>query len=135
IYATRGSQFSRDELVSMARELGLAEHVGLVPFQADAVPVHRALDIVVHASTQPEPFGLTIAEAMACGRPVIVSAGGGNVEMLEDGVNGIGIVPGDEDGMARAIVELFGVPARNAVLGDAARTFALTRLDRRPIVP
>src|SRR5439155_7727078 len=105
IYATRGSQFSRDELVSMARELGLAEHVGLVPFQADAVPLYRALDIVVHASTQPEPFGLTIAEAMACGRAVLVSAGGGNAEMLEDGVQGIGIVPGGVDGMTRGSLE------------------------------
>jgi glycosyltransferase involved in cell wall biosynthesis len=131
IYATRGSQFSREELESMSRELGVAERVGLVPFQADLVPVYRALDIVVHASTQPEPFGLTIAEALACGRSVIVSKGGGNVERLEEGVNGIGIAPGDEHGMAGAIRELVEVPARRAGLGDAARTFALSRLDRR----
>lgn len=115
----------------MSRELGVAERVGLVPFQADLVPVYRALDIVVHASTQPEPFGLTIAEALACGRSVIVSKGGGNVEILEEGVNGIGIAPGDEHGMAGAIRELVEVPARRAGLGDAARTFALSRLDRR----
>jgi hypothetical protein len=35
--------------------------------------VYRALDVVVHASTQPEPFGLTIVEAMACGRAVVAS--------------------------------------------------------------
>lgn len=135
IYATRGSQYSREELESMARELGVAEHVGLVPFQADPVPAYRALDIVVHASTQPEPFGLTIAEAMACGRAMVVSNGGGIGEMLEDGVNGIGITPGDVDTMALVIGELMEVPSRRAGLGESARTFALGRLDRRPIGP
>ena len=45
----------------------------------------RALDVVVHASTQPEPFGLVIAEAMACGRAVVVSSGGGAAEIVTPG--------------------------------------------------
>ncbi len=55
----------------------------------------RALDIVVHASTRPEPFGLVIAEAMACGRAVITSAAGGAAEIVESEVDALTHTPGD----------------------------------------
>jgi glycosyltransferase involved in cell wall biosynthesis len=44
--------------------------------------VYRSLDIVVHASTKPEPFGRTIAEAMACGRAVLLSRESGVAELV-----------------------------------------------------
>ena len=59
------------------RELGIEQYVVRVPFVADTAGVYRSLDVVVHASVKPEPFGLTIAEAMACGRAVVVSRGVG----------------------------------------------------------
>jgi glycosyltransferase involved in cell wall biosynthesis len=65
IYHTAGSQWAGEELDALARELGIAQRVVRVPFVADTAGVYRALDVVVHASTKPEPFGLTIAEAMA----------------------------------------------------------------------
>src|SRR5262249_31069956 len=80
-YATAGSQFSREELTTLVHSLDLQDRVGFVPFQAATPPVYRALDVVVHASTRPEPFGLSIVEAMACGRAVIVAAGGGAAEL------------------------------------------------------
>ena len=55
----------------------------------------RALDVVVHASTLPEPFGLVIAEAMACGRAVITSGTGGAGELVRDGVDAVTHRPGD----------------------------------------
>jgi glycosyltransferase involved in cell wall biosynthesis len=75
IYHT-AAQFTEAELRAAAEARGLAGRVGFVPFAADPAPVYRALDVVLHASTQPEPFGLTVAEAMACGRAVVVSAAG-----------------------------------------------------------
>ncbi|HUR53224.1 MAG TPA: glycosyltransferase, partial [Gemmataceae bacterium] len=66
IYHT-AAQFTEDELRAAAKERGVADRVAFVGFQPDPVGVYRALDVVVHASTQPEPFGLTITEAMACG--------------------------------------------------------------------
>jgi glycosyltransferase involved in cell wall biosynthesis len=83
IYQTDGSQFSRDELQSLAEQLGLSDRVGFTGFVERPAAAIRALDIVVHASVQPEPFGLTIVEAMACGRPVIVSNAGGAVELIQ----------------------------------------------------
>ncbi len=77
IYTTAGSQWTVDALRGQARELGISDRVGFVPFQSEPGWVYRSLDVVVHASTRPEPFGLTIVEAMACGRSVVVSAAGG----------------------------------------------------------
>jgi glycosyltransferase involved in cell wall biosynthesis len=128
IYSTKGSQFTRDELAEMVRELGLAGRVGLVPYQQDAVAVYLALDVVVHASSQPEPFGLTIAEAMACGRAVVVS---GAAELVRDGVDAISVSIGDVHAIGRGIRELVEVPARRAGLGSEARGVAVVRFDRR----
>ena len=92
-----------DEIRALARECRLADHVGFTGFVERPAAVLRSLDVVVHASTQPEPFGLVIAEGMACGRAVIVSRAGGAVELVEDGVTALTHAPGDVDGLAAAI--------------------------------
>ncbi len=95
IYATAGSQFTRDELEQRAAANGLAGRFGFVPFQTDPADVYRMLDVAVHASTRPEPFGLTIAEAMSCGKPVVVSAAGGAAELFTPEYDGLGHTPGE----------------------------------------
>jgi glycosyltransferase involved in cell wall biosynthesis len=80
----------------------------------------RALDVVVHASTSPEPFGLVIAEAMACERPVIVSVAGGAAEIVTLGVDALGHHPGDAEGLAARMTELAIDPALRRRLGSAA---------------
>ena len=84
VYDTAGSQYTMDELQALADCLGLNGRVGFTGFLPPA-PVMRALDVVVHATTRPEPFGLAIAEAMACGRAVIMSAAGGAAEIIDAG--------------------------------------------------
>ena len=54
----------------------------------------RSLDIVVHASTAPEPFGMVIAEGMAAQRAVVAARGGGAAELFDDGVTAIGLPAG-----------------------------------------
>ncbi len=76
IYATPGSEISQSKLQAQINQLHLESYVEFLGFQADMVPIYQSLDIVVHASTEPEPFGLVIVEAMACGKPVIVSKSG-----------------------------------------------------------
>src|SRR5688500_13647580 len=66
IYQTDASQYSREELRAHAEARGIGNVVGFTGTVDDVPSVLRALDIVVHASTEPEPFGLVIAEAMAC---------------------------------------------------------------------
>ena len=72
-YATNGSQYSLSELRELAKELGVSHRVGFTGFVDEPAAALRSLDIVVHASTEPEPFGLAIAQGMACGRAVIAT--------------------------------------------------------------
>lgn len=131
IYRTAGSQFSVEELRQRIEALGLTGYCHLVPFQLDLPPVYRGLDIVVHASTQPEPFGRTIAEAMACGRAVIASRTAGAAELMADGVDALSVPPGDAGSLAAALYRLIQDGELRQRLGQAARQTALQRFDRR----
>ena len=62
LYDTKGSQYSALELQRLAATCGLSDRVGFTGFIERADEAMRALDVVVHASTEPEPFGLVIAE-------------------------------------------------------------------------
>ena len=135
IYRTAGSQFSLEELSSYAASLGIAASVGFVPFQADPADIYRALDIVVHASTLPEPFGLTVAEAMACGRAVIVSNAGGAAEVFTDGVDALGHPPGDVAALAARMRQLIEDPGLRERLGSNARVTAKRQFDRSRLGP
>jgi glycosyltransferase involved in cell wall biosynthesis len=129
VYDTAKSEFSPGELRAMAAAAGLADRVAFTGFVDRTAPVLRALDIVVHASTQPEPFGLAIAEAMACGRATIVSGAGGAAEIVEAERDALTHTPGDERALADAIGRLVDdLPLRRR-LGDAARASALARFD------
>lgn len=116
VYQTRGSQISIASLKRIAAELGLEERVGFTGFIDDSAPVMRALDVVVHASTLPEPFGLVIAEAMASGRPVVVSAAGGAAEIVEACGSTLHFPPGDVEALAEILSRLI----ENGVLREKA---------------
>lgn len=130
IYSTRGSEVDVGELRRLAEELGIADRVGFTGFVAEPAAAMRALDVVVHASTQPEPFGLVIAEAMACGRAVVASAAGGAAELVRDGVDALAVPPGDVVALAGAISRLAGDAALRARLGEAGREKAVREFDR-----
>jgi glycosyltransferase involved in cell wall biosynthesis len=135
IYRTRGSQFSLTELAGRAVELGIARRLGFIGFQNDPATVYRALDVVVHASTQPEPFGLTIAEAMACGRPVVVSQAGGAAELFTDHHDALGVPPGNADALSKAILTLLADPSLRQKLGETARKTAVDRFSPQRLGP
>ena len=124
IYPTRGSQLSADELRASAKQLGISDCVGFTGFVDDVASAIRALDIVVHASTEPEPFGLAIIEAMACGKPVIVSAAGGAAEIVKLCGGALPHSPGDSAALAGCIERLVCNPSERANLGAAGRASA-----------
>lgn len=130
VYATRGSELESTEVERLVRSLGLERHVGLVPFQRDVAQVFQSLDIVVHASIRPEPFGRTIVEAMASGRPVAISRAGGAAELFEEGSTGLGFRPGDPDDLARVLLVLLRDPQLRCALGEAGRKHAVAAFDR-----
>ena len=77
-------------------------------------------DIVVNPSIEPEPFGRTVIEAQAMGRPVIVSDQGGTAETVDHEVTGWRVPPGNPAALAAAITHLLALPdAERAALGAA----------------
>lgn len=134
IYETRGSQVLAPELLEQARSAEIQAHFGLVPFQDDIARVYRTLNVVVHASTQPEPFGRTIVEAMACARPVIVARAGGARELFDEGVNAFGFEPGSAAALAEAMMHELD-PDGRARVGQSARQHAVARFGRDRLAP
>lgn len=130
IYNTTGSQHSVADLRAHAATLGIGHLVGFTGPVGDSASAIRALDIVVHASTSPEPFGLVIVEAMACGKPVIVSLAGGVSEIVEPDINALTHEPGDTESLSAQLYRLIGDPGLRMRLGLQGRQTAETRFNR-----
>lgn len=111
----------RDRLLALTHELGLKDIVTFTGFRADIPTLISAMDVVVHSSTAPEPFGLVIIEGMACGKPVIATRAGGVLDIVEDGRQGVLVPVGDERAMAEAMVRLAHDPQWAGQLGRQAR--------------
>ena len=127
IYETAGSQWSIDELRGRVQALGLDGRVGFTGHIADVPGALRSLDIVVHASTAPEPFGMVIAEGMAAARAVVAARHGGAAELFTDGVTGLGHLAGDAGQLAEVLDRLVSDGSLRATLGQAARAAACQR--------
>lgn len=83
--------------------------------------------MVVHSASEPEPFGRVIVEAMMAGRPLVATAAGGVLEIVEDQETGLLAPPKDAAAMANAITYLLQNPAVAAQVGAAARQRAAVR--------
>ena len=105
--------------------------IQLPGFVEDVPSLLRDLDIVVAPSVGAEGFSQVVAEAMMASKPVVASAGGGPSEILEDGVTGRLVEPGDAAALAHAISELLADPAEARAMGRRARDVALERYDIR----
>lgn len=83
----------------------LTDRIHFVKFQSEPWRLYPEFDLVVHFSTRAEPFGRVVVEAMACGVPVVAAHAGGPAEIVEDGVTGWLIAPGDTAALSRRMVE------------------------------
>ena len=114
----------RQEVEARVQALGLSGRVQLKGPVDDVWPELAAADIFVMPSHR-EPLGIAVLEAMAAGLPVVASRVGGLPELVEAGVNGELVPPGDPLALASAVLAL--EPAeRRAAMGDAARAKAAT---------
>jgi glycosyltransferase involved in cell wall biosynthesis len=116
----RNQQYNR-KLHGMVSSLGLAEKIVFTGFRTDIPEIISALDMVVHASSEPEPFGLVVIEGMAAGKPVVATAAGGILDIIENGVSGLLIPCKDSKAMARAIVSILSDEKKMKLMGTAAR--------------
>lgn len=116
-------------LVQMARDLGVSEQViflGDRPHD-EVVGYYRACDYCVLPSDSVESFGIVQAEAMACGKPVIVSALPGVRDVSIDGVHGFHIRPGDQDDLLSKLTQFAALdPDARARMGEAGRAHVVS---------
>lgn len=90
-------------------------------FRDDVIDAIDSLDIVVHASITAEPFGQVVVEGMAMKKPVIATAGGGVLEIIQDQQNGFLVLMNDMHAMAEAICRVLSQPETSVDMGRKAR--------------
>jgi L-malate glycosyltransferase len=107
-------------LETLIKDLGLEQRVHRFGWLDDIGELYCALNLFVSTSHS-ESFGLAIAEAMACGTPVIASATDGAKEIISDGVSGLLVPIGDTDATAHAMAALLDDEKRRNTLAAAGR--------------
>ena len=106
-------------LKKQVADAGVGEKVKFLGFVDDVPGLLDTLDILVHASTTPEPFGQVVIEGMAEGLPVIATDGGGVKEIVVDGESGLLVPMGDAAALAAALQALLADPEAARKLGRA----------------
>ena len=116
-----------EALRQQSKVLGLEDRVHFVGFRRDIPQLMRLSDVVVHTSVAPEPFGRVVVEGMLASRPVVATRGGGVLEIIEDGANGVLVPPGDPKALAGVLRGLLMEPDRARALAKAGHATALER--------
>jgi glycosyltransferase involved in cell wall biosynthesis len=103
-----------------ARDLGLDGTVVFAGYREDALRVAATFDVFVLSSLH-EGLSIALLEAMALGKPPVVTRVGGLPEVVRDGEDGLIVPPGDADALARGILRLLKDESARSKLGEAAR--------------
>ncbi|SNB79883.1 Glycosyltransferase involved in cell wall bisynthesis [Arboricoccus pini] len=117
-----------EQLQSLARQLNIADRVRFLGHRHDVPALMAACDAIAHTSVAAEPFGQVIVEGMAAGKPVIATAAGGALEIVDHETDGLLVPPGDAVALGAAIARLTAdadLRARFSVTGpNKARLFS-----------
>jgi glycosyltransferase involved in cell wall biosynthesis len=113
-------------LHGLAEQLRVTDRVSFLGTRSDVPALMGLVDVVVHTSIEPEPFGRVIVEGMLAGKPVVATRDGGAAEIVEDMVTGRLVGPGDAHELADTLRELLGSPASRVRMGRAGRERAVS---------
>lgn len=119
--------------VGVAKQLGITDRIKYLGSYENIESILPCADLVFQPSEH-ESFGLVPLEAMACRVPVLATASGGIVEVVEHGKDGYLCEVGDIDAMARYAVEILSDPELAQRMGEHGREKALRDFDRDTIV-
>lgn len=123
----------RESLLALHSELGLGDSVRFLGARNDVPDLMEACDVFVLSSSR-EGLSVTLLEAMRAGRATLATRVGGNTEAVADGVTGRIVPVGSVEGMADALAELLGDPARRAAFGEAGKARWRERFTARHMV-
>jgi glycosyltransferase involved in cell wall biosynthesis len=112
----------RNDLEAVVADKGLPQVNFAGPLGRDKVyELMKKAAFLIVPSIWYEPFGLVIAEAFACGTPVLGSSIGAIPAMVEDRVTGLHFAPGDPDALAEKVVWAWKHSSELAAMGKTAR--------------
>ncbi|HSH45213.1 MAG TPA: glycosyltransferase family 4 protein [Longimicrobiales bacterium] len=114
-----GSEQYFTEVKRLVQEAGRSDRFRFTGYVERVEPLYGAMDIVVHASIEPEPCGMVVQEGMAARRPVIAADAGGPRELIRDGVDGRLVEPGHIASLSAAIAELAADPRMRHRMGES----------------
>lgn len=114
---------------------GLDGNVIITGYRGDVPDLINSCDVMIHSSINPEPFGMVVLEAMCLEKPIIATNIGGPKEIIENGVSGILVPPGDPNVLAEKIEFLLKHPEVRLEIGKNAlkrvlEEFALEKFSR-----
>jgi glycosyltransferase involved in cell wall biosynthesis len=134
-FAFVGDGQSARTYAERTRELGIEDHVTWTGLSVDPIAegVFAASDIFCHPSRWQEAFGLVLAEAMSCGKPIVATTVGGIPEVVEDGETGFLVPPGDPAALAAKLVWLARDAGLRERMGRAGRERVAARFDVRAV--
>ena len=115
-----GTGALREDLEAQAASLGLTHHVCFTGFRHDILSLIRGFEIFVFPSNL-EGLGTSVLDAMALAKPVVATRAGGIPEMVQDGVTGLLVPPGDPVALSRAILQLLKQPELGVEFGEAGQ--------------
>ena len=115
-YAIAGVGDKREDLLTLARELGVSDQVHLLGYRKDIPELNASADVFCFPSYR-EGLGLGAIEAMACGIPIVTSDVHGINDYSEDGVTGYKCPPADAEGFAYALKRLMDSPEARHRMG------------------
>ena len=117
----RGREKYLAELKTLAQRLKILDKINFTGYREDITNIMDSLDIYVHSSIEPEPFGLVVMEAMSMGKPVVAPREGGVLEQVVQGKTGLFYEPGDYCGMAISVCLLIENPKLAHRMGQAGK--------------
>jgi glycosyltransferase involved in cell wall biosynthesis len=117
---SEGESSYYQELVTRAAAPDLRERVTLLGQREDVPMLTGLADIYCQPNLQPEPFGISVAEAMLAGLPCVISAGGGAAELLDESC-GVVTAAGDAGAVATALERIASDARLRATMGRAAQ--------------
>lgn len=117
----------QEMLVELAGALGIGNRVHFLGQRTDVSQLMAAADVFCQPNRNPEPFGIVFIEAMNAGLPVVSSAFGGALEVIDSSC-GYLVPPGDAAALAERLQHLIEAPLERARLGQhgPARARSLT---------
>ena len=122
-----GEQDYVTQLHQMVAQLRLEKRVKFLGFRSDIVALMGTCDLIAHTSTAPEPFGRVIIEAMLCQRPVVATAAGGVIELIQPGKTGWLVEPGNIQQLTETIINCYQNRQRSAQIAQQAQQQACQR--------